>query len=183
MFVERSSNVPSLLTLILQKNINDGYQDSFTEIFLPHAEALTQKAEALESSNRLEASELYKRAAVVYRISRFPYICSDIKHKAYEAQKAVYLKSANLWDIPLKDVSIPHKHAAAGDAKDIPLYVRYPPGASPEKPCPTILLITGLDGHRPDNTMVGNALTFGPCLLLLTHPSVQTNSSAGAGRL
>ena len=34
----------------------------------------------------------------------------------------------------------------------MPLYVRYPKGASKEKPCPAVILMCGLDGHRPDNT-------------------------------
>ena len=115
---------------------------------------MVEEAEAAESKDPAKAIDLYKRAAVVYRISRFPFICSPLKTRAYELQKAAYLKAAKLWETPLKDVNIPHKHAAGADGKEIPLYIRIPPTATPESPCPVVLLITGLDGHRPDNTMV-----------------------------
>ena len=120
---------------------------------MPQAESLSEKAASLESSDRQQAAELYQRAAVVYRIGRFPYISSPLKRKLYESQRSVYMKAASLWDVPIEEVIIPHKHAGVGDDKAIPLYLRMPPGASAEKPCPTILLMTGLDGHRPDNTM------------------------------
>ena len=61
---------------------------------------------------------------------------------------------AKLWDVPITEVVIPHKHASEGDGKEIPLYLRIPPTASKESPCPVVLLVTGLDGHRPDNTEV-----------------------------
>jgi len=49
-------------------------------------------------------------------------------------------------------VKIPHTAAERADGKEIPLFVRLPQGASSEKKCPVVLLITGLDGHRPDNS-------------------------------
>jgi hypothetical protein len=56
----------------------------------------------------------------------------------------------------MKEVTIPHTYAEEGDGKEIPLFVRLPKGATSEegKKCPVILLLTGLDGHRPDNTGV-----------------------------
>lgn len=62
------------------------------------------------------------------------------------------MKGAELWDVPIKEVIVPFKDAANGDDKSIPLYVRTPATATIEKPVPVILLITGLDGHRPDNS-------------------------------
>jgi hypothetical protein len=121
---------------------------------------LAQEAGAVESTDRSLAIQLYKRASVVYRISRFPYIGTPLKREAFEAQKKAYLKGTVLWDVPLQEVVIPHTHAGEGDDKAIPLYVRMPIDASPEKPCPVMLLITGLDGHRPDNTEVGNICGF-----------------------
>jgi hypothetical protein len=96
----------------------------------------------------------------VYRISRFPYIGTPLKREAFEAQKKAYLKGAELWNVPLQELVIPHTYAGEGDGKAIPLYVRMPIDASPEKPCPVMLLITGLDGHRPDNTEVNNTSRF-----------------------
>jgi pimeloyl-ACP methyl ester carboxylesterase len=75
-----------------------------------------------------------------------------LKIKAYKAQKKTYLKGTKLWDVPIQEVILPFKNAADGDGDSIPLYVRTPPVASQEKPVPVILLITGLDGHRPDNS-------------------------------
>jgi pimeloyl-ACP methyl ester carboxylesterase len=90
---------------------------------------------------------------VVYRISRFPYLNhTPLKIEAYEAQKKAYLQGTRLWDVPVEEVIIPFKHKGEGDKPEIPLYVRVPKGASKENPAPVILLITGLDGHRPDNT-------------------------------
>lgn len=70
----------------------------------------------------------------------------------YTKQKSAYLRGSSLWDVPIEEVVIPHKHAAGEDGKEIPLYVRTPPGGQQDQKWPTILLITGLDGHRPDNT-------------------------------
>jgi pimeloyl-ACP methyl ester carboxylesterase len=72
--------------------------------------------------------------------------------KAFEAQKKAYMQGTRLWDVPIKEVIIPFKHKGEGDKPEIPLYVRIPKGASKDKPAPVILLVTGLDGHRPDNT-------------------------------
>ncbi|KAI1619421.1 hypothetical protein EDD37DRAFT_643771 [Exophiala viscosa] len=38
------------------------------------------------------------------------------------------------------------------DSNEIPLLVRLPTSSSSQNKCPMVLLITGLDGHRPDNT-------------------------------
>jgi FrsA-like alpha/beta hydrolase family protein len=137
---------------LIKENINDPYDDAFCSAFLPTAEKLVGEAEAAEKGGDKEnAIVLYKRACVVYRISRFPYILTPIKRKAYEAQKAAYMRGAALWSVPMKDISIPHTLASNGDGNEIPLYVRIPPQASEEKPVPVMFLITGLDGHRPDN--------------------------------
>ena len=97
---------------------------------------------------------MYLRACAVYRIARFPYINSDVKKEAYEAQKNAYIKGASLFDCPITDVSIPHTAGTEKDeGKEIPLYIRIPQGASKSKPCPAVILMCGLDGHRPDNTV------------------------------
>jgi hypothetical protein len=62
------------------------------------------------------------------------------------------MEGVKLWDVPIEEVILPFTDAGEGDGKEIPLYVRTPPQASKENPAPVILLITGLDGHRPDNS-------------------------------
>lgn len=104
------------------------------------------------STDLTRAIALYLRACTVYRIARFPYINSDYKRTVYDAQKATYLKASALWECPITDVEIPHTAGTSADGPTIPLYVRYPKGASKSSPCPVVLLICGLDGHRPDNT-------------------------------
>lgn len=96
----------------------------------------------------------------MYRISRFPYITSfpevssESKWKAWEAQKNVYMKAATTWDAPMKEVLVPHKARQGADRDTIPVYVRLPAKASGVVggKVPVVLLITGLDGYRPDNT-------------------------------
>lgn len=89
--------------------------------------------------------------------SGFPYINSDLKREVYQAQKDAYMKAAALFDQPIEDVSIPHTAGTEHDeGKEIPLYVRLPKGASKESPVPAVLLMCGLDGHRPDNTVRSN---------------------------
>lgn len=84
----------------------------------------------------------------------FPYINSDLKREVYAAQKKTYMKAAALFDVPIKDISIPHTAGTAQDeGKEAPLYVRVPHGASKSHPVPSVILMCGLDGHRPDNTV------------------------------
>ncbi|KAI4723628.1 alpha/beta-hydrolase [Aureobasidium sp. EXF-10727] len=142
---------PVFKTLI-SKNINSGYTDEYSREFVPTAERLVQEADRLVASDKHAASALYLRACTVYRIARFPYINSDYKREIYEAQKKAYIKAAALWECPINDVNIPHTAATSADADSVPLYVRLPKDASKSKPCPAVLLMCGLDGHRPDNT-------------------------------
>lgn len=74
-----------------------------------------------------------------------------MKRKAYNDQKSVYLRGASLWDVPMKEEIIPHTYASGEDGKEIPVYIRTPKKAKAGSPVPVVLLICGLDGHRPDN--------------------------------
>lgn len=140
---------------LIKKQIHDGYSVEYTKEFLPTAEALVKAAdEAKNAGKKEEAIVLYLRACAVYRIARFPYINSDVKTQAYGAQKKAYIRGASLWDVPMEDVTIPHTAGTSNDeSKEIPLYIRNPKGASKDKPCPAVILMCGLDGHRPDNTV------------------------------
>jgi hypothetical protein len=138
---------PIFQTLI-KKKIHDGYSVEYTKEFIPTAEELVKKADEIAKHDKPAAIALYLRACAVYRIGRFPYINSDIKREAYEAQKRAYIKAASLFECPIKDVVIPHTAGNERDAKEVPLYVRLPNDTSKGNPCPAILLMCGLDGHR-----------------------------------
>jgi predicted dienelactone hydrolase len=121
------------------------------------AESLTRKGDDAASANNLAlASELYLRAACVYRISRFPYVTSfprvssETKWKAWQAQKDVYMKAASKWPAPVREVTVAHSSRKGADRETIPIYVRLPEKTTGK--VPVVLLITGLDGYRPDNT-------------------------------
>lgn len=106
-----------------------------------------------------QASGYLRRAAVVYRISRFPYVDytnkddkNDIKWFALNRQKQVYLKAASFWKPTITEVVIPHTHRSSIDGEQIPIYLRTPDEARADSPVPVVLLMTGLDGYRPDNS-------------------------------
>ncbi|KAF1992385.1 alpha/beta-hydrolase [Aulographum hederae CBS 113979] len=137
---------------LIEDKINGPYDDAWTHPFLPTATSLVSQADALASTDKPAAISLYKRANAVFRIARFPYVNgSPLKLDVYERQKKAYLKGAALWDVPLREEVIEHVHKAEGDGGEIPLYVRFPK-AEEGKKTPVLLLITGLDGHRPDNS-------------------------------
>lgn len=143
---------------LMEKGIHDGYTDEYTRAFIPTAEDLVSQADrkvAEKGDAQQDAVALYLRACAVYRIARFPYINSALKTEVYAAQKAAYMKAAALFPgAPMHDITIPHTAGLPSDeGSTIPLYVRYPAGASKEQPCPAVVLMCGLDGHRPDNTM------------------------------
>ena len=75
-----------------------------------------------------------------------------VKRAAFNHQKEVYLKAASLWKPPIKEDIAPHTRRAGKDGEHIPLYVRVPEGASASNKVPVVLLMTGLDGYRPDNS-------------------------------
>lgn len=81
-----------------------------------------------------------------------PYLnWTPAKLECYKRQKEIYMKGAALWDVPMQDISIPFVDGKECEGKEVPLYVRTPKAASKEKPVPVLFLISGLDGHRPDN--------------------------------
>ncbi|KAF2716996.1 alpha/beta-hydrolase [Polychaeton citri CBS 116435] len=142
---------------LIKKGIHDGYTDEYTTEFLPTCEDLVKRGDAVAGSDTQAAIDLYLRACAVYRIARFPYINSDLKKEAYDAQKKAFMKAASLFECPIEDISIPHTAGAVNDeGTEVPLYVRVPKGASKENPCGAVILMCGLDGHRPDNTVRSN---------------------------
>ncbi|TGJ85539.1 hypothetical protein E0Z10_g3213 [Xylaria hypoxylon] len=141
---------------LISRRVDDGYSPAYTEAFFKTAVALEKAGdEASSTGNKLEASALYLRAACVLRIARFPYVTAfpeiscPVKWRAWEMQKKVYLKAAGSWDVPISEVEIPHVSHGATDRPVISAYVRVPTNKTN---CPVVLLFTGLDGYRPDNT-------------------------------
>ncbi|QIW99554.1 hypothetical protein AMS68_005072 [Peltaster fructicola] len=121
---------------LMKKGIHDGYTDEYTKEFIPTCEELVRQGDAA-GSDKEKAIELYLRACAVYRIAR--------------------IGKPALFDVPIEDVSIPHTAGTDQDeGKSIPLYIRIPKGASKAKPAPAVILMCGLDGHRPDNTVRSN---------------------------
>jgi hypothetical protein len=114
----------------------------------------------MAAGDKTAASDLFLRAACVYRIARFPYITAypevncEVKWKAWEAQKIVYMKAGTSWECPVQEFEIAHSQKAGNDRNTIPVYVRVPKRTTEEaRPCPVVILMTGLDGYRPDNTV------------------------------
>ena len=65
------------------------------------------------------------------------------------------MKAASKWEEPVKEVVVQHTAAKGEDRGSIPVYVRLPKSAEGKK-VPVVLLLTGLDGYRPDNTQRSN---------------------------
>jgi hypothetical protein len=63
------------------------------------------------------------------------------------------MKAGKNWDVPMEEVDVPFKDKQGSDRDIIPVYIRIPALARDggEK-APVVLLFTGLDGYRPDNT-------------------------------
>ncbi|KAK7946335.1 uncharacterized protein PG986_010656 [Apiospora aurea] len=157
---------------LIADDVNNGNDPAYTQAFFPAAATLEEQGDAaMKAGNQKDASDLYLRAACVLRIARFPYVtafpevsCPE-KWRAWEWQKRVYMKAGSSWDEPVVEVDIPHVHAQGRDRDIIPAYVRVPSHAATENDVagegeeiqtpkfPAVLLFTGLDGYRPDNTV------------------------------
>lgn len=70
------------------------------------------------------------------------------------------MKAGSLFDLPVHDINILHPTAKANEGGTIPVYVRLPHGATKSDQCPTVILLCGLDGHRPDFTGLLEELTI-----------------------
>ncbi len=146
---------------LIEHNINDGTSMEYTEAFFPIAERLTARGdEALAAGDAKTASDLFLRACTVYRIARFPYITAfpevscPVKWRAWEEQKVVCMKAASTWEQPVQEVFVSHTRRRGNDRAEIPVYVRVPSAtANGSSKCPVVILMTGLDGYRPDNTV------------------------------
>ncbi|CEL06550.1 Putative Conidial pigment biosynthesis protein Ayg1 (AFU_orthologue; AFUA_2G17550) [Aspergillus calidoustus] len=141
---------------LIKHNINDASSDEYTKAFLPVADSLEQRAStALENGDSQAASELLLRAAVVYRISRFPYVGpkdTGLKRDALERQKKAYIAATSFWPARIEEQLISYSHRRGNEGTHIPIYVRVPANVNAERKVPCVLILTGLDGYRPDNS-------------------------------
>ena len=81
---------------------------------------------------------------------------ADVCWVVGEAQKEAYAKAGKLWECPLQEVVVEHAHRKGEDRAEIPVYVRVPKGDNNnigKEKWPVVVLMTGLDGYRPDNTV------------------------------
>ncbi|KAF2029938.1 alpha/beta-hydrolase [Setomelanomma holmii] len=125
--------------------------DEYAKQYFPQAENLRTIAQDAESKGEIEkASEYYLRSSAIYRISRFPAPRSDVQREAWKLGKEVCLKGLSLRPHPVHEVLIPHKHGKADEGAHIPVYHLVPDTATSEKPVPTVIIFTGLDGYRTE---------------------------------
>ncbi|KAH7304150.1 Alpha/Beta hydrolase protein [Stachybotrys elegans] len=144
---------------LIDHNIDDATSTEYTNAFFKAAETLEYRGDEFKSAgDTSKASELYLRASTIYRIARFPFIsgfptatCAT-KWRAWEAQKKVYLKATALWESTIKEILVQHSHRKGQDRDEIPIFVRFPSKVDKAQKCPVVILLTGLDGYRPDFT-------------------------------
>lgn len=53
----------------------------------------------------------------------------------------------------MQEVVVQHAYKTGADRGEIPVYVRTPSSKGPGEKSPVVVLMTGLDGYRPDNTV------------------------------
>ena len=82
--------------LDLQKDLRPPYNfDEYSTPFLPVGERLElQAAEAEAAGNIDKASELFLRAACVYRLGRFPFLLTAKQRYSWDRQKISFIKGA-----------------------------------------------------------------------------------------
>lgn len=150
---------------LIENNIEDCTSPEYTNAFIAKAKELALAGDATARldifNRRRDVLACYYRACAVLRIARFPYITSfpqvndEAKWKVWQLQKEIYRRAGGYMAGSLYEVNVPHAFAEGSDRDKIPVYVRLPNGRRHKnagKPCPTIIVMTGLDGYRPDNT-------------------------------
>ena len=83
------------INLSLQKNLKPPYDfEAYAAPSLPVGECLErQAAEAERTGNIIKATELYLRAACVYRIGRFPFLLTATKGLQGRDKSLCFLRS------------------------------------------------------------------------------------------
>ncbi|KAJ4359243.1 hypothetical protein N0V95_002324 [Ascochyta clinopodiicola] len=125
--------------------------DEYAQVYSPQAEHLKSIAKEAEAAGEKEkASEYYLRASAVYRISRFPAPRSDVQREAWKLGKECCIKGLGMREYPVHEVEVPHKHRNSDEGDIIPVYHLVPDTATKDKPVPTVIIFTGLDGYRTE---------------------------------
>lgn len=115
-----------------------------------------------------------------YASSALSVMSDPAKWRAWDAQKRVYLRAGATWPCPVEEVGVVHRYGRPREGGVIPVYVRVPEregssfggassggagggitgkvkakakGKGKIVAAPTVVLMTGLDGYRPDNTV------------------------------
>ena len=68
---------------------------------------------------------------------------------------------------PIRNISIPHKHAIKGEGDTIQFAYKCPPGASKDNQVPLILIFSGLDGYRTELACWAEGWTMRGCASLI----------------
>lgn len=134
------------------KDFKEPYDwDEYAQVYYPQAESLAAIARSAEDVGEEEkASEYYMRSSAVYRIARFPAPRSDVQREAWRLGKEMCIKGLSLRPHPVQEIMIPHTHRMANEGSNIPVYHLLPEHASKDKPVPTVIIFTGLDGYRTE---------------------------------
>jgi dienelactone hydrolase len=85
----------------------------------------------------------------VYRIARFPAPRSDVQREAWKLGKEMCIKGLGMREYPVQEIMIPHTHRKDNEGAHISVYHLLPDIAR-EKPVPTVIIFTGLDGYRTE---------------------------------
>jgi len=141
-----------IVNKLIERDFKEPYDwDKYAQVFFPKAEELVGIAEQAEKEgNKAKASEYYKRASSVYRISRFPAPRSEKQRYAWGEGKKAFIKGLILQEHPVKEIQVPHTHGLQSEGKHIPIYIQLPAGATKSNPAPVVLIMTGLDGYRTE---------------------------------
>ncbi|KAK8005567.1 hypothetical protein PG990_011604 [Apiospora arundinis] len=120
---------------LIADGVDDGTAPAYTRAFFPAASALEERGDAaMKAGDKKEASDLYLRAACVLRIARFPYVTAFPDGRDRDIIPA-YVRVPD-------HARVLNTHDTAGEGEEV-LPPRFP----------AVLLFTGLDGYRPDNTV------------------------------
>jgi len=168
---------------LVKKDMKEPYDwDEYAPFYFPKAEELAQRAaEAEKAGEKDKASELYLRSSAVYRISRFPAPRSPKQRYAWEEGKKVFYKGAAMMDPPIHNVTLPHKHAIAGEGDTIQVSQCIPKGASATNKVPCILIFTGLDGYRTELATWSHGWAMKGCATIIVEVPGTGDSPAAPG--
>ncbi|RDA91807.1 hypothetical protein CP533_2834 [Ophiocordyceps camponoti-saundersi (nom. inval.)] len=136
---------------LIKRGVKEPYDwDDWAEAFFPLAEALSDTADKAEAEgDKDKASEYHLRASALYRIARFPIPRTSKQRLAWTKGKEAALRGFSLRPHPIREVDVPHPHAAPGEPESFPVYY-LAPETEKKKPVPCLVILCGLDGYRTE---------------------------------